>query len=389
MGASLAVALCTENLKIAIIEAVTPQAASQPSFDDRGLALSISSVRILQGLDIWKQIMTDAAAIKEVHVSDRNHFGFVRLSGRSFDMPVLGYVALAKTLGRVLLDRLEHSDRVEYICPAKVEAVSIHKSHVKVLTKADGAENELVARLLIAADGTSSTVREMLGITVTVKDYNQTAIVTNVIPEKPHRGIAYERFTESGPVALLPLPDQRCAAVITVGSKDARHYFRMDENGFLQALQNRFGKRLGKFQQMGKRSSYSIKQVMATRQVMERAVLLGNSAHTIHPNSAQGFNLCLRDVAGLVEILVPAVRNGQDIGALELLNKYRQYRQPDQATISNFTDGLAWLFYNSLTHRMLFRNIGMHVIDKVPMIKHKFIERISGLSGIQPLLVRE
>jgi len=386
VGASLASALCVEQFRIAIVEAVSSRSDNQPSYDDRGLALSLSSQRILAGLGLWDKLCS--TPIRHVHVSDRKHFGFVRLHAEMLHIPALGYVVTARELGRVLLDRLDMTDNIEFFCPATVDAVRIEPACAKVIVNIDGVTRTLTSQLVIAADGTHSRSRELLGITVQIKDYGQTAIVTNVTPEIPHHDTAYERFTESGPLALLPLPDQRCAVVFTVNTCDAGHYLQMDDYTFTNCLQRRFGRRLGRFQHIGARKSYPIKMISAYEQVRDRVVILGNSAHTLHPNGAQGFNLCLRDVAGLAEILIPALSENKDVGEQELLNIYLAARQKDQRHVMRFSHGLATLFYNELPHKVLVRNAGMLLTDMVPIIKRSFLRQAMGLYGRQPSLVR-
>jgi len=187
---------------------------------------------------------------------------------------------------------------------------------------------------------------------------------------------------------LLPLPEQRCAVVFTVNTQDAGHYSEMDDDGFMICLQSRFGRRLGKFQRIGARKSYPVKLVSVREQVRERLVILGNSSHTLHPNGAQGFNLALRDVAGLAEVLIPALRANKDLGERQLLNTYAAARQNDQQCVMQFSDGLATLFYNELPHKVFIRNAGMLFMDMSPPLKRSFLRRAMGIYGRQPSLVR-
>jgi 2-octaprenyl-6-methoxyphenol hydroxylase len=388
VGATLAIALSAANTRIALIEAVSPRAASQPSYDDRGLALSLSSRKILAGLGLWDAISKTANPIEHVHVSDQHHFGFVRLHAEPMQLPALGHVVLARELGKVLMDRISSADNIDFVCPAQVQRVAIHPERVEVTVLENGTTSALTAQLLVAADGAHSPVRNMLGIRTDFRDYGQTAIVTNVTPGKPHRNTAFERFTAQGPLALLPFTENRCVVVFTVASASAGHYLHMQEDEFLVALQTRFGRRLGTFRKLGKRKSYPMQYIIAQEQVRERLVVLGNAAHTLHPNGAQGFNLCLRDIAGLAEIVLPAIRAGGDPGSRVLLQRYQELRQPDQQQVIKFTDGLASLFYNDLPHKVLVRNAGMLLLDTCPALKKSFALRGMGLHGRQPALVR-
>lgn len=386
VGASFASVLCSERIRIAVVEAVPSRAVDQPSYDDRGLALSLSSQRIMAGLGLWETL--NSTPIRHVHISDRNHFGFVRLHAEMLHIPALGYVVIARELGRVLLDRLHKADNIDFLCPATVANVRIEPECAMVTVRIDGETRTFTSQLVVAADGTESRVRELLGIGVRTRDYGQTAIVTNVTPDKSHQEMAYERFTESGPLALLPLSEQRCAVVFTINTQDADRYSQMDGDSFRACLQSRFGRRLGEFRRIGARKSYPVRMVSAHEQVRRRVIILGNSAHTLHPNGAQGFNLGLRDVAGLAEILIPAIRADKDLGDRQLLDAYIALRQDDQRRVMRFSDGLATLFYNDLPHKVIARNTGMLLADIIPPLKRSFLRRGMGLYGRQPELVR-
>ena len=388
VGASLAIALAETEARIAVIEAVSPASNQQPSYDDRGLALSLSSQRVLQALGLWDQIAATANPVRHVHISDQHHFGYVRLHAGSLNLFALGYVVLARELGQVLLSRIKHSGTIDFICPAQVTAVDMQENHVTVEVHDADKSTSINGKLLVAADGSQSRVCEILHVGSVVKDYRQTAIVTNVTTGKAHSNTAYERFTVHGPSALLPMPEQRCAVVATVKTENTEAILGMADNDFLRQLQARFGYRLGVFRKPGTRKSYPIKLITAREQVRERLVILGNAAHTIHPNAAQGFNLCLRDTAGLAEVLVPALRMGADPGQRQLLNRYRDLRARDQRNIIRFTDGLASMFYNDLPHRVMGRNLAMLCIDICPLLKRSFMRRAMGISGHQPALVR-
>jgi len=388
VGASLAVALAGTDSRIAIIEAVSPGSDQQPSYDDRGLVLSLSSQRVLQTLGLWDQMAVSANPVRHIHVSDQHHFGFVRLHAEALNLSALGYVVLARELGQVLSSRIKRTGTIDLVCPAQVKAVAVRDNHVTVEIHGDNRSTKLDSKLLVAADGSQSHVCELLGIGSVVKDYAQTAIVTNVTPGMAHGDTAYERFTTHGPVALLPQSEQRCAVVFTVKTEDANTYMGMSEHEFIGKIQDCFGYRLGAFRKPGTRKSYPIKLITAKEQVRDRIVVLGNAAHTIHPNAAQGFNLCLRDIAGLAEILVPALRAGADPGQDRLLNRYQGLRARDQNNIIRFTDGLASMFCNDLPHRIMLRNMGMLVIDLCPQLKREFMRRAMGIYGHQPALVR-
>lgn len=388
VGASLACAVGPENCRIAVVEPVSFRQPDQPSYDDRGLALSWSTIQILHGLGIWQSVRDSANPIKHIHVSNQNHFGFVHLHAESVNVRSLGYVVIARDLGRALLNEIESRQNIDFICPASVQDIKMQADYAQVSISRNNNTEVLNSKLVVIADGTQSKLRERLGMETETHDFQQTAIVTNVTPGRPHQDTAYERFTSHGPLAVLPLTKNRCAVVFTVVTGDTEKYLDCDDKFFLQSLQDRFGYRLGRFQHVGTRKSYPIKKIELKNPVQDRAIFLGNAAHTLHPNGAQGFNLGLRDVAGLAELLVPAIRNGKDPGDYLLLDNYLDLREHDQKRVMCFTDGLASLFYNDLPHKVLARNAGMLITNIFPPLKKAIMRGAMGLHGKQPALVR-
>ena len=395
VGAALACALSNRkgnnkgnsSLRIAVIEAVSSKSDIQPSYDDRGLSISLSSKNILDNLGLWKNISPNSNPIKNIHVSDQHHFGFVRMDAKSMNVPALGHIVLARELGKAFMKNIEAADNISLLCPASVTDVEISDSHASVTVNIKGTDKIITSKLLVAADGAESRTRAMLGIKATIEDYEQVAIVSNVIPERPHADTAYERFTESGPLALLPHTEQRCVLVFTVAAEDAEHYLQMNDQSFLNCLLERFGRRLGKFSKLGQRKSYPIKMLQAEEQVTHRAVILGNAAHAVHPNAAQGFNLGLRDAAALAEVLVAAQENNLDIGELSILKSYLESRVEDQQRVLTFTDRLARSFYNRQPLKIIARNLVMLATDLTPPLKHHFTRSAMGFWGRQPSLI--
>jgi len=385
VGASLACALAGSALRIALIEAIPPKSDQQPSYDERGLSLSLATQRILEGLALWPSLSGGATPIEHIHVSDRGRFGFVRLHAAALGVPALGYVVPARELGRVLLAGVAAAGNVDFLCPARVAAVQPGPDRVRVELRGGEPAAGLDCRLLVVADGTRSGLREALGLDAEVKDYGQTAIVANVTPEHPHGNWAYERFTDTGPLALLPLAGGRCAMVYTVPSAAAPDYLALADDDFLARAQARFGRRLGRLRRLGARKSYPLLRLVARTPLRERLLLLGNAEHTVHPNAAQGFNLGLRDAAALAEHLSGAA--AVDPGARELLEAYHASRRRDQDRVLRFTDGLAQLFYNNRPERIVLRDAGMLITDLLPGLKRGLMRRAMGLGGRQPGLV--
>lgn len=303
------------------------------------------------------------------------------------DVPALGHIVLARELGQAFMKNIEAADNISLLCPALVTGVEISDSLAKVTVNTKGVDKIITCKLLVAADGADSRTRTMLGIKATIEDYKQVAIVSNVIPERPHNDTAYERFTESGPLALLPYTEQRCVLVFTVATEDAEHYLQMDEQCFLNSLLKRFGRRLGKFSNLGQRKSYPLKMLQVEEQVKHRAIVLGNAAHAVHPNAAQGFNLGLRDAAALAETLVTAQENDLDIGEMSILKSYLESRLEDQQRVLRFTDRLARNFYNRQPLKVIARNLIMLATDLTPPLKHHFTRSAMGFWGHQPSLI--
>ncbi|MEX2352845.1 MAG: 2-octaprenyl-6-methoxyphenyl hydroxylase [Gammaproteobacteria bacterium] len=386
-GASLACCLAGQALRVAVFEAF-PAGSDQPSYDDRGLALSLSSRRILDAINIWPRLTGKAVPVQHIHVSDRGRFGFVRLHAADLNLAEMGYVVTARELGQALLEKISSTDNIDYICPARVRDVHADYESVSVELEGGTESGTVSCRLLVAADGTNSLAREKMGIQSDIREYGQTAIVTNITASGNHSHTAYERFTSEGPLALLPMPEGRWVSIFTVASEDRDHYLQLDDGSYLAVLQAVFGNRLGKFLKAGTRKSYPLRLVRAARQYQGRMVLLGNAAQTVHPNGAQGFNLGLRDAAALAEHITGSVRHNQDPGAERMLREYSKTRSEDQARVTGFTDAVARLFYNDNPLKAVCRNAGMLLLDLSPSLKKTFIQAGMGVYGRQPDLVR-
>lgn len=388
VGASLASALAEQPFRIGVIEAVPPAAPDQPSYDDRAVALSLGSSRILDGIGVWRHIRDRAVPIRHIHVSDRGHFGFTRVSAEEEGVQALGYVIEARILGPVLGERIEASERIDLISPAQLEDIELAADVVSAQVRTGSERRTLSAGLLVAADGGRSLARQAAGIRAREWAYGQTAIIANVTPGRPHGHVAYERFTDTGPLALLPMADDRCALVWTVVDDQVEAALALDDASFLHRLQERFGDRLGRFQRVGKRSAYPLSLVRARKQTKERVVVIGNAAHSLHPIAGQGFNLGLRDVAVLAQVLVDAHRADRDMGRAAVLDEYARWRLGDQRRITTFTDGLVRVFSNSFKPLAFARNLGLVALDLLPPAKHGLARLTMGLAGRQPRLTR-
>jgi 2-octaprenyl-6-methoxyphenol hydroxylase len=388
VGATLARALAPLGLRLAVIEAVPLGAAQQPSYDDRATALAWGSRQILAGIGLWDALAPDANPIRHIHISDRGRFGHAELHAAEHGVDALGYVALNRGLGAALHAALEAQADCRFLCPARLEAVASDADGVTCQVRIGDAVQTIEARLLVAADGARSGVRELLGIGARTWDYGQTAIITNVTPSLPHQDWAWERFTDSGPIALLPLTDQRCAVVWTVATERAPEVLALDDAAFLARFTERFGDRLGGFTRVGRRVHHPLAMVRAEDQVATRAVIVGNAAHSLHPIAGQGFNLSLRDIAALAEVIADAVAAGGDPGDAALLARYQAWRAGDQRETMLFTDGLTRVFGNPLGSVALARNLGLLAFDLLPPVKQLLARHTMGLAGRLPRLAR-
>jgi 2-octaprenyl-6-methoxyphenol hydroxylase len=389
VGASLAAALRHAPLRIALIEAHAPDSAAQPSFDERTTALGNASRRIFEGLGIWNTLEAAAAPITGIHVSDATRFGFARLAAADFGQQALGYVVPNRVLGRTLWEVLQGSTSLHTFMPARL--LSMHTGEqqaVLSLQTATGA-SELSARLVVAADGAQSVVRDACGLGAQVDDYGQVAIVTSLRTDLANDGVAYERFTSTGPMALLPLaspgPGHWRTLVWAARPEDAERLMQLPDASFLAEWQQAFGWRAGRALQSGRRARYPLALSRAQAQLAPRTLLLGNAAQTLHPVAGQGFNLGLRDVADLAELLGNAP---VDPGSTEVLAAYAALRRADREGVIGFTDTLVRMF--STRHPLVAaaRDAGLLLFDVLPPAK-RALSRVSlGFGARTPRLAR-
>jgi 2-octaprenyl-6-methoxyphenol hydroxylase len=387
-GASLALALSQQPLRIALIEAVPYRSETQPNYDDRAIALAEGTRRIFASLGVWDAIAPHATNIERIHVSDQGHIGVARLDCREEHVPALGYVITARALGHALVNTTARLSNLSLISPATLVDIKLGADHASAIIEREGRTETLTAKLIVAADGGDSTARGLLDIPTAEHDYGQTAIIANVTTQRPHRHVAYERFTPHGPLALLPLGAERCALVWTRAPKDAERILSLDDAAFLKELQAEFGMRLGRFTKVGARAAHPLRLVQAREQVRHRLALIGNAAHTLHPIAGQGFNLGLRDVAALAQVLADAVKSQHDIGGLEVLDTYAQWRARDHRQVIGFTNTLVRTFSNRFPPLTLARNLGLLALDALPPVKHQLARHAMGLGGKLPRLAR-
>jgi len=388
VGASLACALAPLGLKVALVEAVAFRAASQPSYDDRTLALSASSCRILEGLGIWSSLEHNATPIREIHISELDRPGRVIMKPGELGLDRFGDVVEARVFGAAVIETIPGLDGVDLLCPASVTAIGIDDEAARIEYEGDEGKEQFEATLLVGADGANSFIRDALGIEAERHEYRQTAVICNITPEQDHRGRAYEIFTPTGPFAVMPHVEGRCGLVWCVSTGQAEAMMELPEEDFLRKARHRFGAHLGDFLKMGRRTSYPLRLVCAMEDIRPRAVILGNAAHAIHPIGAQGFNLGLRDVAVLAEVLSDEIRKRRqvDIGSMDVLKRYSEWRRPDQRGTISYSDGLARIFSNPSAVASTARTAGMLAHAFIPSMRRQLALKSMGFRGRIPRL---
>jgi 2-octaprenyl-6-methoxyphenol hydroxylase len=390
VGASLALALAPTRKRVLLIEAVVPGSTHQPSFDERTTALGNGSRRVFETLGVWPLLAAHAGAVTEIRVSDAGQAGAARLTALEQGLEALGYVVPNRQLGLALWQQLAAQPSISIRNPAQLCELQLDADEARLRVSADGAAGTsdnaetVIARVVVAADGAQSLVRAAAGITAAVEDYEQVAVVVHVATDVPSSGIAYERFTATGPLAALPLADGRYTIVWTLAPERAQQVGALDDAGFAAALQHDFGWRIGRIMRVGARASYPLRLSRAESMVGTRAVLVGNAAQSLHPVAGQGFNLGLRDAALLAEILAAA----PDPGAPAVLEDYERRRAIDRRGMIKFTDGLVRLFASDHPGLRLGRNLGLALFDLAPGAKRALSRLSWGFGGDTPRLLR-
>ena len=389
VGASFALALRSTRLRVLLIESVSPDSASQPSFDERTTALGNGSKQIFESLGVWPAMAAESSPIRAIHVSDAGRFGVARLDAREQGVHAFGYVVPNRVIGRALWSALRETPNVTLAVPAQVKGATLRDDAVFLDVVTDVSGERVTERIrtavAVAADGAGSVLRACAGIEATVEDYEQVAIVVNAATERPNNGEAFERFTAAGPLAVLPVTGGGYTVVWAVAPARAAELVALDENTFAAELLNAFGWRAGRWTKIGRRNTYPLVLSRAAETVAGRVVLIGNAAQALHPVAGQGFNLGLRDAATLAEMLAGAAA---DPDFTELLGRFAAWRAEDRSGVTRFTDGLVKLFGNDTPGIGLVRNFGLLLFDLSPAAK-RALSRVSwGFAGRMPRLAR-
>lgn len=393
VGASLACALLPTaralNLRMALVEAQSLPAAGEPiftpSYDNRSTALAQGVRTLYERMGLWQALQAHLTPIKTIHVSERGRFGTTRLQAEDEAVPALGYVVENHWLGQVLNSQMQRSagERLQLIAPAEVTGLEHRADGNRLQLRIDGQEHTLDASLVVMADGGRSSLREQLGIGYSVQSYDQHALVANVSLDRPHRNIAYERFTQDGPLALLPGEPidgcSRCGLVWTLNDAELNSVLALDDAAFLARLQERFGYRAGRFVAVGERYHYPLKLALAEEQVRAGLVVLGNAAHALHPIAGQGYNLALRGAVALADLIIERKRAGLALGDLTALQVFVEQRRQDQFRTIQFSDRTMRLFTSHNPLLRTLRGSGLQLLDSCPPAKTLFARAAMGL----------
>jgi 2-octaprenyl-6-methoxyphenol hydroxylase len=384
---SLEAAMAGSTISVLVVEAsnIQPNTLNSDNFDARSTALSYGSTLIFKQAELRDEILAFATAIKKIHVSDKGRFGSAQLDCADYGIDALGYVVENQCIGKVLAQALAKSKTIDHLGGAsvtgaipKIEGLSLK------LRVADKEEQELSAGLTVLADGGRSPLCTALGISIDKKDYSQHGLIANIGFTKPHLNQAFERFTETGPLAVLPLQtiagENRAALVWTVLEREVSQLLTLDNDQLLARLQRSFGDRLGAITRIGKLVHYPLSLSQSAEQVRPGLVLLGNVAHTLHPVAGQGLNLALRDAQALVRSLCAARANGESLGAMPVLQGYAEKQREDQRSTIAATDSLVRLFSSNEVSKVLLRKFGLISLEMVPSMKRLFAQQAMGLT---------
>ncbi len=370
VGAALAAGLAQAGRRVAVIEAAERSADHQPSYDDRTLVINAASLNILDGLGLLPDSLT-RTPVREIRITRAGGFGRLNLRASDYQRDFFGAVIVARELGNAMLAALAKESGLTQICPARLETFSVDSDQVRV--RLDSGQIH-TTKLLVGSDGTNSMIRQVAGIASERYDYGQSAMIFNVQPVKAQPGVAWERFTPRGPLALLPQPEGRLGTVWIDQTDQINDAMEWDDQTLLTTLQKRFGNSLGGFSNPGTRARYPLLRQRTPRPVAKRVVLVGNAANSVHPVSAQGFNLGLRDVAGLIETLA----FHDDPGSDAALADYVEARRNDQEATVRYTDTLARAFTNPSILARTGAGLGLAAHAAIPGLSRRLVQAAMG-----------
>jgi 2-octaprenyl-6-methoxyphenol hydroxylase len=386
-GLALAIAL-KQGSDGSFAVTVADPALTRAAHDPRASAIAAAARRLFETIGVWKPVEDGAQPILDMVVTDSRVDAALRPTFLTFDGEIEPGEAFAHMIeNAAMIAALLDKAREEGVDLRPV-AVSgfVHDTARVTATLSDGAT--LSARLLVAADGARSAIREQAGIAAHGWNYDQSGIVTTVAHERDHNGRAEEHFLPAGPFAILPLKGRRSSIVWTETRDEAARIVALPDDEFHAELERRFGLHLGDIRVAGPRRAYPLGLFVARSFIADRIALIGDAAHVIHPIAGQGLNMGLRDVAALAEAIIDGARLGIDVGAVSVLERYQRWRRFDTMAMGIATDGLNRLFSNNLDVLRLARDVGLGVVDRLPNLKEFFIREAAGLTGDVPKLLK-
>ncbi|MBD2680111.1 MULTISPECIES: FAD-dependent hydroxylase [Nostoc] len=385
VGLTLASALKDSGLSVLLIEAKVASAAVAKG---QAYAIHMLSSLIYQGIGVWDKMLPQIAKYCRVRLSDADYPGVVEFVTDDIGTPELGFVAEHQAILEPLQEFVRDCANVTYLCPAEVVNTHYQREAVAIDIKVAGELRTIKSKLLVAADGSRSPIRQAAGIKTSGWKYWQSCIVAFVKPEKPHNNTAYERFWSSGPFAILPLPGNRCRIVWTAPHEEAKALCALDDEQFLRELTRRYGNQMGKLELLGDRFVFQVQLMQSDRYVLPRLALIGDAAHNCHPVGGQGLNLGIRDAAALAQVIQAAHKAGKDIGEIQILKRYERWRKLENLTILGFTDLLDRMFSNNFLPVVLVRRLGLWLLQRVPVLKVFMLKLMIGLKGRTPELAK-
>jgi len=377
VGLALACALKNTGLAVVVIERMEAEPRLSLGRDCRVSAIVAGTVEMLRGIGVWDYIGKQAQAIHTMRIFDDQRFGSVRFEAGEAAMQELGFLVENSVLSNAMMQVVHESEHIEWCCPAGVDSVTWRASHVEVLLD-DG--RMLHTPLVVGADGGNSWLRTQAGIQVWSHRFMQRGIVATVKPEFAHRGVAYQRFLPTGPLAMLPLSDDLCSIVWSVDDAEADRLMAMDGTAFLAELQLAFGPLLGVIEEVGERAAFPLRSQLARHMVRPRLALIGDAAHQVHPLAGLGVNLGIRDAMALAQEISDARRFREDYGSMDVLSRLRKGRMPDVLAVMGAMEGFHHLFTSGMPGVALLRDAGMRMVGNAGALKHLLMRRATGLS---------
>ncbi len=390
VGASLCLALNHLPLRIAMIETKAIQSSPPALADARSIALSYGTFKILSNLGLQQDLLSNSTPIVKIHVSDQGHFGSTLFSAPQLQVPAFGYVIAFDAINQILIKQLLACKNVTLFSPALIsETIKTQDNQWQINIKQDEKIISIKSKLIIAADGNNSSIRQQQQIHIIEKDYPHSAILTKIVLKHPHSNTAYERFTRDGALALLPLNEMNCSIVWSLPHTKADQLMSVSAENFLHNLQLAFGQKLGKFTEVGTRHKLPLKMIVAKQQIKSGILLLGNAAQSLHPIAAQGFNLALKHVAYLADVISKAYHDNLNLDDAYLIEHYHNKIKKDRQQIIHFTHYLTKIFGNNFYPLKSLRDSGLLLLDLLPFTKKIFAQKCMGISGKLPRILRD